>query len=90
MIIIDGAQSEKSITAFANLEELLKDVMQEDNMVNRVVTDVFDQTTKRFPKSTRIRPKILPALIFLPLRCVPYLWPKWPWKCRPKWARWRR
>ena len=41
MIIIDGAQSEKSITAFANLEELLKDVMQEDNMVNRVVTDVL-------------------------------------------------
>ena len=41
MIIIDGAQSEKSITAFANLEELLKDVMQEDMMVNRVVTDVL-------------------------------------------------
>ena len=41
MIIIDGAQSEKNITAFANLEELLKDVMQEDNMVNRVVTDVL-------------------------------------------------
>ena len=41
MIIIDGAQSEKSITAFANLEELLKDVMQEDKMVDRVVTDVL-------------------------------------------------
>ena len=41
MIIIDGAQSEKSITAFANLEELLKDVMLEDKMVNRVVTDVL-------------------------------------------------
>ena len=41
MIIIDGAQSEKSITAFANLEELLKDVIQDDKMVNRVVTDVL-------------------------------------------------
>ena len=41
MIIIDGAQSEKSITAFANLEELLKDVMQENKMVDRVVTDVL-------------------------------------------------
>ena len=41
MIIIDGSQSEKSISAFANLEELLKDVMQEDQMTNRVVTDVL-------------------------------------------------
>ena len=41
MIIIDGAQSEKSITAFANLEELLKDVIQDDKMANRVVTDVL-------------------------------------------------
>ena len=41
MIIIDGAQSEKSITAFANLEELLKDVIQDDKMVDRVVTDVL-------------------------------------------------
>ena len=41
MIIIDGAQSEKSIAAFANLEELLKDVIQDDKMVNRVVTDVL-------------------------------------------------
>ncbi len=41
MIIIDGSQSEKSISAFANLEELLKDVMQEDQMANRVVTDVL-------------------------------------------------
>ena len=41
MIIIDGAQSEKSITAFANLEELLTDVIQDDKMVDRVVTDVL-------------------------------------------------
>ena len=41
MIIIDGSQSEKSISAFANLEELLKDVMQDDQMTNRVVTDVL-------------------------------------------------
>ena len=41
MIIIDGAQSEKSIATFANLEELLKDVIQDDKMVNRVVTDVL-------------------------------------------------
>ena len=30
MIIVDGSQSEKSISAFANLEELLKDLMPED------------------------------------------------------------
>ena len=41
MIIIDGTPSEKSISAFANLEELLKDVMQEDKMADRVVTDVL-------------------------------------------------
>ena len=41
MIIIDGSQSEKSISAFANLEELLKDVMLDDQMTNRVVTDVL-------------------------------------------------
>ena len=41
MIIIDGAKCEKNISAFANLEELLKDVMQDDKMANRVVTDVF-------------------------------------------------
>jgi len=41
MIIIDGSQSEKSISAFANLEELLKDLMQEEKMANRVVTDVL-------------------------------------------------
>ena len=41
MIIIDGSQSEKSISAFANLEELLKDLMQEEKMADRVVTDVL-------------------------------------------------
>lgn len=41
MIIIDGTECEKNISAFANLEELLKDVMQDDKMTDRVVTDVF-------------------------------------------------
>ncbi len=41
MIIVDGARSEKNISAFANLEEILKDVMQDEKMENRVVTDVL-------------------------------------------------
>ncbi len=41
MIIVDGTQSEKNISTFANLEEILKDVMQDEKMENRVVTDVF-------------------------------------------------
>lgn len=41
MIIVDGVQSKKSITDFANLEEILKDIMQDKTMENRVVTDVL-------------------------------------------------
>ena len=41
MIIVDGAKTEKDIAAFANLEELLKDVMQDEKMENRIVTDVL-------------------------------------------------
>ena len=41
MIIVDGTQSKKDLHAFANLEELLKDVMQNETMEDRVVTDVL-------------------------------------------------
>ena len=41
MIIVDGTRSEKNISAFANLEEILTDVMQDEKMENRVVTDVL-------------------------------------------------
>ncbi|MCR5814484.1 MAG: hypothetical protein K6G15_08360 [Desulfovibrio sp.] len=41
MIIVDGQKSDKSITAFANLEEILTDLMNDSSMHNRIVTDVF-------------------------------------------------
>ncbi|MBO4301712.1 MAG: hypothetical protein J5861_08945 [Desulfovibrio sp.] len=41
MIIVDGNRTEKNIAAFANLEEILKDVMQDETMENRIVTDVL-------------------------------------------------
>lgn len=41
MIIIDGCRSEKEISNFANLEEVLADVMADECMDNRVVTDVL-------------------------------------------------
>lgn len=41
MIIIDGQQSKLEISNFANLEEILVNVMQEQSMENRVVTDVL-------------------------------------------------
>ncbi|MBO4313623.1 MAG: hypothetical protein J5838_04950 [Desulfovibrio sp.] len=41
MIIVDGCKSEKAISNFANLEEVLLNVMQEAKMEDRVVTDVL-------------------------------------------------
>lgn len=41
MIIIDGRQSELNVGNFANLEEILVNVMGEGIMENRVVTDVL-------------------------------------------------
>lgn len=41
MIIIDGRQSEMNVGNFANLEEILVNVMSEGTMENRVVTDVL-------------------------------------------------
>ena len=41
MIIIDGRQSKMEIGNFANLEEILVGVMQNENMDSRIVTDVL-------------------------------------------------
>ncbi len=41
MIIIDGRQTELTITNFANLEELLVSISEMEVMDKRVVTDVF-------------------------------------------------
>lgn len=41
MIIVDGCKSGKEISNFANLEEVLTNLMDEEKMENRVVTDVF-------------------------------------------------
>lgn len=41
MIIVDGRQSEKQISNFANLEEILANVMEDEGMNGRIVTDVL-------------------------------------------------
>lgn len=41
MIIIDGQKTDKSIAMFANLEEILTNVMQDKNMEDRIITDVY-------------------------------------------------
>lgn len=41
MIIVDGLKSEKSISNFSNLEELLANVMEDKRMAGRIVTDVL-------------------------------------------------
>src|SRR6218665_3017113 len=41
MIIIDGQESSFKVNNFANLEELLVKVMEQDYLENRVVTDVL-------------------------------------------------
>ncbi len=41
MIVIDGRESGMALADFANLEEILLRVMEEDSMEHRIVTDVF-------------------------------------------------
>lgn len=41
MIIIDGRESGLKISSFANLEELLTAIMQEESMAGRVITDIL-------------------------------------------------
>lgn len=41
MIIVDGRQSEKELSAFANLEDALKGLMEDDCMSGRIITDVL-------------------------------------------------
>lgn len=41
MIIVDGRQNERKISNFANLEEILADVMQDEQLAGRVITDVI-------------------------------------------------
>lgn len=41
MIIVDGRQSEQKISNFENLEDLLANVMKEEQLVGRVITDVI-------------------------------------------------
>ncbi len=41
MIIVDGCRSEQQLSNFANLEEVLATVMDDEKMSGRIVTDVF-------------------------------------------------
>ncbi|WP_366522948.1 hypothetical protein [Desulfovibrio sp.] len=41
MIIVDGCRSEQHISNFANLEEVLANVTDDEKMDGRIVTDVF-------------------------------------------------
>jgi len=41
MIIVDGQKTDKSIAKFANLEEILTNLMQDKSMEDRIITDVF-------------------------------------------------
>lgn len=41
MIIVDGRQSEQRISNFSNLEEILANVMQDEQLNGRVITDVI-------------------------------------------------
>lgn len=41
MIIVDGRPSEQQISNFANLEEILADVMKDEQLNGRVITDVI-------------------------------------------------
>lgn len=41
MIIVDGRQDERKISNFANLEEILADVMKDEQLAGRVITDVI-------------------------------------------------
>lgn len=41
MIIVDGRESQEKIASFANLEEVLANVMNDESMNDRIVTDVL-------------------------------------------------
>lgn len=41
MIIVDGQQITRNIANFANLEEILTDLLSDASLENRVITDVF-------------------------------------------------
>ncbi|MDO5483534.1 MAG: hypothetical protein Q4F27_01365 [Desulfovibrionaceae bacterium] len=41
MIIVDGSKSDKEISGFENLEELLTALMQDEKLEGRIVTDVI-------------------------------------------------
>ena len=41
MIILDGQKSDKKISDYANLEEILTDAMGDERMAGRVITDVL-------------------------------------------------
>ncbi len=41
MIIIDGRQSEMQVSNFTNLEEILVNVLENDSMEQRIITDVL-------------------------------------------------
>ncbi len=52
MIIIDGRQSDLQVANFSNLEEILVNVMGDNDMENRIVTDVLvneEQFTEIYP-----------------------------------------
>ena len=42
MIIVDGRKIEKNISDFANLEEILTAINEDDSMRGRVITDSLD------------------------------------------------
>ncbi|WP_027186231.1 hypothetical protein [Desulfovibrio inopinatus] len=41
MIVVDGQQTELDMSGFANLEEILVKVAEENHLENRIVTDIF-------------------------------------------------
>lgn len=41
MIIVDGCESNQKISNFANLEEILTNIIEDESLNNRVVTDVL-------------------------------------------------
>ena len=87
MIIVDGCKSDKEISNFANLEEVLTNLMDDEKMDDRVVTDVF-VNNESFSEIYPTRPRMCPATPSPWWRCALCPPPNWPWTCRLKWARW--
>jgi hypothetical protein len=59
MIVIDGQETGLRVNNFANLEDLLVKVMEQDYLDNRMVTDVF-VNKEAFSEIYPIRPKTSP------------------------------